>query len=211
MTRDQSIDSLVSGFPRHHLFISSRCCSIDTQPHSPKASAPVISEIVSLAQVCRYQWRHVTIRTLVRRSNVHLRDQNLKSVAQQVARCRGAPVRVYLHLHHWFPPPPENRTLIQNLTGAMSLIRPPKSGTKFDRPHRRLSRVPWLLHPRFPNLGELIWDDLCVGNSHLTTPHRRPWPRSDQNVSCRTWGLSPSRSLGWPINFAAGLQQASFR
>ncbi|KAF9650328.1 hypothetical protein BDM02DRAFT_3127798 [Thelephora ganbajun] len=169
--------------------------------HNPAAST--IKGIVSLARVCRY-WRDTILHQSELWSDVHLRGQSPESVAKQIARCRGAPLRVYLHLPHWVFLP-EERTLLQNLTEAMSLIT--------DRRNQIRSLTVRIAGCRafhdyfdvnFPNLEELVWDDLCVDNSpsHDSTPadrSNRPLPNPRY--------LSVKRSLDWPMKFATGLMR----
>ena len=54
---------------------------------------------MSLARVCRY-WRDTALHQSGFWSDVHLKGQNPEFVAQQLTRCRGAPLRDHVHLHH---------------------------------------------------------------------------------------------------------------
>ena len=167
--------------------------------HNPTASTT--SGIVSLVRVCRH-WRETILHQSELWSDVHLKGQNPKFVAQQIARCHGAPLRVYLHLPHWVFLP-EERTILQNLVGAMSLIADHRNQVRRLTVRIAGCRV---FHDHFdldfPNLEEFVWDDLCVENSpsHGSTPADRSKLRLP-NLSY----LSVKKSLDWPMKFAAGL------
>jgi len=157
--------------------------------------------ITSLAQVCRH-WRDITLQQPELWSDVHLKGQDPEFVSQQVTRCRGAPLRVYLHLPHWIFLP-EERKLLQNLTGAMSLITGHRNQLRSLTVRIAGCR---LFHDYFdldlPHLEELVWDDLCVENSssHDSTPTDR--------LKCQLPNLrylSVKKSLDWPMKFATGL------
>jgi len=168
---------------------------------APPAHNPTASAILSLVQVCR-SWRDTILHQSELWSNIHLKGQNPEFVAQQVARCRGAPLRVHLHLPHWVFLP-EERTLIQNLTGAMSLIKDHRNQVRSLTVRIAGCRA---FHDYFdidfPNLEALVWDDLRAENSpaHESTPTAR-LKRQLPNLKY----LSVKKSLDWPMKFAAGL------
>jgi hypothetical protein len=167
--------------------------------HHPAASA--IGTIVSLARVCR-RWKDITLRQSELWSGIHLKGQDPGSVAKQIARSCGAPLRVYLHLPHWVFLP-EERTLLRNLTGAMALISDHRNQVRSLTVRIAGCRV---FHDHFdldfPNLEEFVWDDLCVENSPshgsaLTDQSRPRLPNLRY--------LSVKKSLDWPLKFTAGL------
>ena len=177
--------------------------SFATTPSAHSPAASTIGGIVSLAQVCRY-WRDITLQQPELWSDVHLKGQDPEFVVQQVTRCRSAPLRAYLHLPHWVFLP-EERSLLQNLRGAMSLIADNRNQlrsltVRIAGCHR--------FHDHFdldfPNLEELVWDDLCVENSssHNSTPSDQS-KRQLPNLRY----LSVKKSLDWPMAFAAGLKK----
>lgn len=167
--------------------------------HNPTGSTT--RGIVSLARVCRH-WRDTILHQSELWSDVHLKGQKPEYVAQQIARCRGASLKVHLHLPHWVFLP-EERTILQNLTGAMSLIADHRNqvrrltiriaGCRVFHDHFNLD---------FPNLEELIWDDLCVENS--PSHDANPADRSKRQLPNLRY-LSVKKSLDWPMKFATGL------
>ena len=175
--------------------------SLAATPSAHDHTASTIGGIVSLALVCRY-WRDTTLHQSELWSDIHLKGQNPEFVAQQVARCRGAPLRVHLHLPHWVFLP-EERALLQNLTRAVSLITDRRNKVRKLTVRIASCRI---FHDHFsldfPDLKELFWDDLCVENSpsHGSTPADRS-KRQLPNLKY----LSVKKSLDWPMKFAAGL------
>jgi len=175
--------------------------SFATAPSAHEPTPSTIKGVVSLAWVCRY-WRETTLLQPELWSDIRLKGQNPESVAQQVARCRGAPIRVHLHLPHWVFLP-EERALLQNLTRALSFITDRRTQVRSFTVRIAGCRV---FHDYFdldfPNLEELVWDDVCVENSpsHGSTPADRS---KGQLPSLKY--LSVKKSLDWPMKFATGL------
>ena len=107
-----------------------------------------------------------------------------------------------MHLPHWVFLP-EEPALLQNLTGAMSLVADHRNrvqnltvrvaGCRFFQDYFSLN---------FPNLEALVWDDLCAENSpsHDSTPA----DRSKRHLPNLRY-LSVKKSLGWPMKFVTGL------
>ena len=170
-------------------------------PPAHNSTASITQGILSLARVCRHWWDTILHRPELW-SDIHLKGQNPEFVSQQVARCRGAPLRIYLHLPHWVFLP-EERTLLQNLTGAMWLLAGRRDQVRSVTVRIAGCRA---FHDYFsldfPNLEELVWDDLCVENSpsHDSTPANQS-KRQLPNLRY----LSVKKSLDWPMKFAVGL------
>jgi len=126
--------STASGCPRHHIFL--RRCSIGTYPHGLHHQR----NYVARSGVPLLERRHTSpIRTLVRRSPQRPESRIRCSTGGAMPWCTTEDL---LTLASLGLPARRTRTTPEFDGSHVTHHRPPKSGAKFDRAHRRLSRLP---------------------------------------------------------------------
>lgn len=164
-------------------------------------STPTFKDVVPLTHVCRY-WRAILLNHNGFWSDIHLKGQDPGLITRQLGRCGDAALSVNVHLQYWMFRR-ENTRLLNNLRGALKEIHLHRDQIRRLVVHIACCQA---FHQYFdfdfPNLEELVWEDLCVqrATTHNSTP-----PDPGRNSLPRLRHLSVKRSLYWPMEFTSGL------
>ena len=162
-----------------------------------------LRDVVRLSSVC-HNWRAIILQDGTMWSNIRLTGQDPSFVAQQLERCRGAPLHLSLDIPQRMPRV-EGASLIARFEQVAPMIRARRSQVQSIsaiivggcRAFRRDFGLDW------PNLEELVWVDACPTESsmHDWDP---PVPDTDHRTPKLRY-LSAKQGLAWEMTSAASL------
>ena len=168
----------------------------------PKPSDPNFTLVVSLTHVC-HLWRAILLQNARLWSNVHITGQPLDMLATQIARCRRAPLFVFIEA----PPRPFTKSprylkLQTNVQEAARLVLERRD--QIERLEVRMNCRAFMqqLGYEWPNLVDFVWIDPCLAGS---CPHAPAYGGSVNVKLPRLKNLHIEGGIQWPMNVAAQL------
>ena len=168
----------------------------------PNFMVPNITRVVLLTHVSRL-WRAILLRNGRLWSNLHITGQPLDMLTTQIARCRRAPLFVFIEA----PPRPikqsprflELRTSVQDAT---RLIRERRNQVKRLEVPMGCRAFTQQLGYEWPGLVDFVWVDTCFSGSCPRGPIRLG---SSNGGLLTLKNLSIERGIEWPMNVAVQL------
>lgn len=169
----------------------------------PNSRTPNFGRVVSLTHVSRL-WKEILLNDGRLWSNVHILGQSLHAVAIQIARCRRAPLSVFIEVpSRCIRKPSRYSHLRANIQGAAQLIQERRGQVKRLEAHMDCQAFPQQLGCEWPSLGEFVWVDTCPLASSL---HEHVHVGPVNGVLPRLKDLTIESGIcGWPMNIATQL------
>ena len=158
--------------------------------------APNLHDVLRLSSICRH-WRATILGHGAMWSNIHLFGQDPDFVTQQVKRCRGVPLHLFIDLPYKVfrvegaPFLANFKQIVPVIKAKRSQVRSISVVTGGCRVLRRDLGQDW------PNLEELVWVDACPIGSRT---HEQDFPAPGENRRpSKLRYLSAKQGLGWGI------------
>lgn len=161
-----------------------------------------LRDVLRLSSIC-HSWRAIVLQDGTMWSNIRLTGQDPSFVAQQLGRCRGAPLHLFFNMPYTMFRV-EGAPFLANFKQVAPIIRARRSQVQSIsvfiggcRAFRRDFGLDW------PNLEELVWVDACPTGSRM---HERDPPTPDEDYQTpKLRSLVAKQGLAWEMTSATTL------